>query len=72
VVHDTVQLGAVGYTTPPLWAPHDTDGTQLLKTGQYGFYVLGQAYASVKAGAHAFTGYRQTIDDWRSIRTTIG
>lgn len=61
--YDTLQLGAVGYTTQPLWAPADTDGTQLLKTGPYGFFVLGQAYASLKAGSHTFTGFRQLIDE---------
>lgn len=61
--YDILQFGAVGYTTQPLWAPHSTDGTVLLKTDQYGFFVLGQAYASLKAGSHAFTGYRQLIDE---------
>jgi hypothetical protein len=62
-LYDAIRFGAVGYTTQPLWAPADTDGTQLLKTGQYGFFVLGQAYASIRAGDHAFTGFRQMIDE---------
>lgn len=60
--YDTVQLGAVGYTTQPLWAPTSTDGTQLLKPGQYGFFVLGQAYASIRAKDQVFTGFRQKLD----------
>ena len=43
-----VRIGAVGYTSQPLWAPEEYDGTQLLKPGQEGYTVLGQAYAEVK------------------------
>ena len=60
---DTLQLGAVGYTTQPLWAPPSTDGTQLLLPGQYGFFTLGQAWGSLRAAGQAFTGYRQLIDE---------
>lgn len=60
---NTLQVGAVGYTSQPLWAPPSTDGTLLLKHGQYGFFVLGQAYGSLKAGEQVFTGYRQLIDE---------
>jgi len=62
-LYDTIQLGAVGYTSQPLWAPPQTDGTLLLKTGQYGFFVLGQAYASVKIKEQVFTAYRQEINE---------
>lgn len=61
--YDTLQLGAVSYTAQPLWAPTSTDGTQLLKPGQYGFFVLGQAYASIRAQGQVFTGFRQEIDE---------
>jgi hypothetical protein len=61
--YDAFQMGAVGYTTQPLWAPPENDGTQLLKPGQYGFFVLGQAYASIRAKDQVFTGYRQMIDE---------
>jgi hypothetical protein len=61
--YDTFQMGAVGYTTQPLWAPPTTDGTQLLAPGQYGFFTLGQAYASVRAKGQTFTGYRQMLDE---------
>ena len=60
---NTLQVGAVGYTSQPLWVPPSTDGTLLLKHGQYGFFVLGQAYGSLKAGEQVFTGYRQLIDE---------
>lgn len=62
-LYDTLQIGAVGYTTQPLWAPPSTSGTQLLKTGQYGFFILGQGYASVRAKGQTFTAYRQIIDE---------
>lgn len=62
-LYDTLQLGGVGYTTQPLWAPANTDGTTLLKVGQYGFFVMGQAYASARALGQVFTGYRQIIDE---------
>lgn len=45
---DLVRIGAVGYTSQPLWAPKEYDGTQLLKPGQEGYTVLGQAYLEVK------------------------
>lgn len=61
--YDTFQVGAVGYTTQPLWAPPTTDGTQLLAPGQYGFFTLGQAYASLRAKGQTFTGYRQLLDE---------
>lgn len=60
---NALQFGAVGYTSQPLWAPPGTDGTLLLKPGQYGFFVLGQAYASLKAKEQVFTGYRQIVDE---------
>lgn len=62
-LYDTLQVGAVGYTTQPLWAPANTSGTQILKTGQYGFFVLGQAYVSAQAKGQTFTGYRQLINE---------
>lgn len=50
--YDTLQLGAVGYTSQPLWAPENrwetTDGTSLLRPGGYGFFALGQAYGSLR------------------------
>ena len=65
--YDTLQLGAVGYTTQPLWAPQDkwetSDGTRLLKKGGYGYFTLGQAYASARYMGQTFTGYRQSVDE---------
>jgi hypothetical protein len=66
-LYDTVQLGAVGYTSQPLWAPQNhwetSDGTNMLRPGGYGFFALGQAYASARWQGQTFTGYRQYIDE---------
>lgn len=67
-LYDTLQLGAVGYTTQPLWAPNNayetSNGTRLLKPNGYGFFTLGQAYASARWMGQTFTGYRQLIDEF--------
>lgn len=65
--YDTFRIGAVGYTTQPVWAPQtrwDTsDGTSLLKPGGYGYFTLGQAYASARWKDQTFTGFRQYVDE---------
>ena len=45
---DHFGVGAVLYTSQPLYAPDDTDGTLLLKPGQEGYTVVGQLYGRVK------------------------
>lgn len=62
-LYDVLGLNAVAYTTQPLWAPHTTDGTELLKPGQYGFWVLGKANASLKYKDQVFTAWRQEINE---------
>ena len=42
------RIGAVGYTSQPLYAPADRDGTLLLMPGQEGYTVLGQAYGEAR------------------------
>ena len=44
----------VGYTSQPLYAPDDRDGTLLLKPGQNGYTVLGQAYGEFKVADSIF------------------
>lgn len=65
--YDTFQIGAVGYTTQPIWDPQSptetSNGTGLLKPGGYGFFSLGQAYASARWKGQTATGYRQYIDE---------
>lgn len=45
---DHFAFGVTGYTSQPLYAPDDRDGTLLLKPGQNGYSVLGEAYAEIK------------------------
>jgi hypothetical protein len=45
---DHFGLGVALYTSQPLYAPKDRDGTLLLQPGQEGYTVLGQAYAEMK------------------------
>src|SRR3979411_816337 len=45
---DHIAFGATGYTSQPLYAPDDKDGTLLLKPGQEGYTVLGEAYADIR------------------------
>jgi hypothetical protein len=65
--YDTFQLGAVGYTTQPIWAPQNNQdsagGTKLLTPDGYGFFTLGQAYASARWQGQTFTGFRQYVDE---------
>jgi len=66
-LYDTLQLGAVGYTTQPIWAPNNlyetSNGTRLLKPDGYGYFTLGQAFASLRWKGQVFTAYRQWIDE---------
>lgn len=65
--YDTLQLGAVGYTAQPVWAPQGQDvtsnGTALLKPGGYGYFTLGQAYASARWKQQTATVFRQYVDE---------
>jgi len=65
---DTFALGAVGYTSQPLYAPQDTGGTNLLHptagNPQDSILVLGQAYAQLRYREYALvTGYRQLVNE---------
>jgi hypothetical protein len=42
------QIGAELFTSQPIYAPEDGDGTLLLKPGQEGYTVLGQLYANLR------------------------
>jgi hypothetical protein len=45
---DRLALGGAVYTSQPLDAPDERDGTLLLKPGQEGYTVLGQIYGEIK------------------------
>lgn len=61
---DTFAIGAVGYTSQPLYAPDDRDGTLVLAPGQRGISVVGEAWAALRYEEYALLrGYRQRVDD---------
>lgn len=60
-IGDVLQFGAVGYTSLPVWAPADREGSLLL-IGNEGFAVLGQAYAALKYEEQVATFYRQLVN----------
>ena len=43
---NVLRVGVTGYTSQPLWAPADRDGSQLLKPGQQGYAVLARPTSS--------------------------
>jgi hypothetical protein len=59
---DRFAIGLTGYTSQPLDAPDDKDGTLLLAPGQEGYSVIGEAYVqfrltdgiNINAGRKAF------------------
>ena len=59
-LYDRFAVGGTLYTSQPLYAPDDRDGTSLLAPGQEGYTVLGQAYGKVKLAEENFLNiYRQ-------------
>ena len=56
-------IGATFYGSAPLYAPDDKDGTLLLKPGQEGYSVIGEAYAALRYQDYVLVkGYRQLVD----------
>ena len=45
---DHIAFGATVFTTNPIYAPDDRDGTTLLEEGQNGFTVLGEWYIDIR------------------------
>lgn len=59
---DTFQIGGTYYGSAPLYGPDDRDGTTLLKPGQEGYGVLGEAFAALRYKDYALLkGYRQEV-----------
>jgi len=54
---DLLRVGAVAYTSQPLYAPDGRDGTLLLKPGQEGYTVLGQIYGEVRFSDQLFGAF---------------
>jgi hypothetical protein len=60
---DTFAVGATLYGSAPLYAPDDRDGTLLLKPGQEGYYVPGEAWGALRYKDYVLIrGYRQLVD----------
>jgi hypothetical protein len=60
---DTFQMGATLYGSAPLYTPPDRDGTLLLRPGQNGYYVPGEAWGALRYEDYALLkGYRQQVD----------
>lgn len=58
---DHISFGATGYTSQPLSAPDDKDGTLNLKPGGQGYTVLGEAYADIRIidGLNLYVGRKE-------------
>ena len=61
-IGDILQFGAVAYTSQPLWAPQDREGSLLLLPDQGGISALGQAYAALRYDDQVLTLYRQMVN----------
>lgn len=61
-IGDILQFGVVGYTSQPLWAPRDREGSLLLLPDGDGFSVIGQAYAALRYSGQELMLYRQIVD----------
>jgi hypothetical protein len=45
---DHIAFGLTAYTSQPIYAPDDRDGTTLLQPGQEGYSALGEFYADIR------------------------
>ena len=60
---DALRIGSTLYTSQPVIAPKDKGGTGLLREGQQGYTVAGQAYLEMRYGKdHTLKLYRQIVD----------
>jgi hypothetical protein len=60
---DRLQAGLTLYTSQKLYGPRDYDGTLLLKPGQQGFEVVGEAYVDIRASEdNHLRLFRQSIN----------
>jgi hypothetical protein len=60
---DIFGIGTTIYGSGRLYGPEDKDGTLLLKPGQNGYYVPGEAYAAMRYRDYVLVkGYRQLIE----------
>jgi hypothetical protein len=60
---ERIRVGAALYTSQPIVAPKNKGGTGLLREGQEGYTVAGQAYLELKHGdGNSLKLYRQEVD----------
>jgi len=59
---DLLQVGAVGYTSQPLYAPDNKGGTKILQPNQDAINVLGEAFGALRFFDQTFVGYRQLVN----------
>lgn len=58
---DLFEVGVVGYTSQPLYAPDGKGGTRLLQPNQDAINALGEAYGAVNLSGNWLVGYRQFV-----------
>jgi hypothetical protein len=61
-IKDVFSVGTALYFSEPLWAPSDGDGTGLLRPGQEGYIVAGQAWGRIRYAKQSLQLYRQVVD----------
>ena len=61
-LEDLFAVEVEGFTSQPIVAPDDRDGTLLLAPGQEGYSVLGIANGKLRYKGIELTGYRQYLD----------
>ena len=66
---DLLRLSGTVYTSQPMYAPDDRDGTLLLKPGQQGYTVLGQIYGEIKFTDRIFGAFGRKAYDTPYINT---
>jgi len=62
LIGDVFGVHLAAYTSQPIFAPPDQDGTKLLSPGQNSIAVLGQIYGRVQIGDQEVRGGRQLVD----------
>jgi hypothetical protein len=62
LIGDMFGVHIAAYTSQPIFAPPDQDGTKLLSPGQNSIGVLGQIYGRVQIGDQEIRGGRQLVD----------
>ena len=61
-IGDALRFGIIGYTSQPLWAPLDKQGSLLLAPPNDGYSTVGVAYASLKVWDQVLTGGRFLVN----------